>query len=139
MNRYLSHLAILNCALLTGCVYNDAPIHLYMQRHEMDRTLDEHFDLAMPAEVVGERLDQFGIAHRTLHDGTIEAVIWKAGPRLSFSCCPGTLEFRFDDGELYLIMLRHPLPDDSGVLASPEPFAVRPPLWLPPTEGVQTP
>ncbi len=128
-------LCFVSLTMLTGCVYNDAPIHLYMHDHEMSRAVNEHFDPGMPPARVKATLESFEVRYRTYPAFTaepaeIEAEIWKAGPRLSFSCCPGSMRFLFTDDALETILFRHPLPDDSGLLAPAQQILLEQPLEL---------
>ncbi len=128
-------LCLLALAPLTGCVYNDAPVHLYMRDYEMTRAVSAHFTLGMPAAEVRTTLESFNIRYRTFppfatEPTEIEAAIWKAGPRLSTSCCPGAMNFFFENGALASIRFRHPLPDEPGLLAPAETIPLEQPLEL---------
>lgn len=120
-------------APLTGCVYNDAPIHLYMRDDEMARAVNEHFTPGMPSADVKTALEAFGIRYRTFppfatEPTEIEAAIYKAGPRLSTSCCPGAMNFYFESNALASILFRHPLADDSGLLAPAQQIILEQPI-----------
>lgn len=128
-------LCFIMLSVLTGCVYNDAPVHLYMRDYEMTRAVNAHFAPRMPSADVRQTLESFDIRYRSLppysaEPTEIEAEIWKAGPRLSFSCCPGTMYFLFDNDQLAQILFRHPLADDSGLLGPAEAIPLEQPLAI---------
>jgi hypothetical protein len=137
-----SLLCLIALATLTGCVYNDAPVHLYMRDYEMTRAVNEHFTPGMPSADVKHALESFDIRYRSLppysaEPTEIEAEIWKAGPRLSFSCCPGTMYFLFDNDQLAQILFRHPLADDSGLLGPAEAIPLEQPIDLDDSGGAK--
>ncbi|MEO1717701.1 MAG: hypothetical protein AAFR76_11380 [Planctomycetota bacterium] len=120
-------------APLTGCVYNNAPIHLYMRDYEMSRAVNDHFTPGMPSADVKATLESFDIRYRSLPPASaqpdeIEAAIHKAGPRLSTSCCPGAMNFLFEDDALATILFRHPLEGDTGLLAPAEVIPLEQPI-----------
>ncbi|MEM0915246.1 MAG: hypothetical protein AAGK09_11630 [Planctomycetota bacterium] len=128
-------LALIALALvaLTGCVYNNAPIHLYMRDYEMTRAVNNHFTPGMPSADVKATLKSFDIRYRSLPPASaqpdeIEAAIHKAGPRLSTSCCPGAMNFLFEDDALATILFRHPLPDEPGLLAPADVIPLEQPV-----------
>ena len=128
-------LAIVMLAGLTGCVYNDAPVHLYMRDNEMSRAVNAHFTSGMPSADVRSTLESFDIRYRSFPPASaqpdeIEAAIFKAGPRLSTSCCPGAMNFLFEDDALATILFRHPLPDEPGLLAPAEVIPLEQPLTI---------
>lgn len=125
-------LSFIVLATLTGCVYNDAPVHLYMRDYEMSRAVNDRFTPGMPSADVKTTLESFSIRYRTYppfaaEPEEIEAEIWKAGSRLSFSCCPGTMNFLFDDNQLAQVLFRHPLADDPGLLGPAETIQLNQP------------
>ena len=118
-------LCIIMLSMLTGCVYNDAPIHLFMRDYEMTRAVNDHFTPGMPSAEVKTTLESFDIRYRSFPPASaqpdeIEAAIHKAGPRISTSCCLGAMNFLFEDDALATILFRHPLPDEPGLLAPAE-------------------
>lgn len=124
---------IIMLSMLTGCVYNSAPIHLYMRDYEMTRAVNDHFTPGMPSSDVKATLESFDIRYRSFPPGSvqpdeIEAAIFKAGPRLSTSCCPGAMNFLFEDNALATILFRHPLPDTPGLLAPAEVIPLEQPI-----------
>ncbi|MEO1535378.1 MAG: hypothetical protein AAFS11_07440 [Planctomycetota bacterium] len=128
-------LALIALALvpLTGCVYNTAPIHLYMRDYEMTRAVNDHFTPDMPSAEVKATLESFDIRYRSYPPASpqpdeIEAAIFKAGPRLSTSCCPGAMNFLFEDDALATILFRHPLSDTPGLLAPAEVIPLEQPI-----------
>ncbi|MEO0631498.1 MAG: hypothetical protein AAFY46_12360 [Planctomycetota bacterium] len=129
-------LCVIMLSMLTGCVYNNAPIHLYMRDYEMTRAVNDHFTPGMPSANVEATLESFDIRYRSVPPASaqpdeIEAAIHEAGPRLSTSCCPGAMNFLFEDDALATILFRHPLPDDPGLLAPAEVIPLEQPI---PTE-----
>ena len=116
-------LALIALALvpLTGCVYTKAPIPRSMRDYEMS------------SADVRSTLEPFDIRYRSFPPASpqpdeIEAAIHKAGPRLSTSCCPGAMNFLFEDDALATILFRHPLPDDPGLLAPAEVIPLEQPI-----------
>ncbi|MEO1585175.1 MAG: hypothetical protein AAFR96_11485 [Planctomycetota bacterium] len=139
-------LCVIALSMLTGCVYNKAPIHLYMRDNEMHSAVNEYFAPDVPPVTVYRTLDIMDIDYRTfpaLDDakaiGEIEADIWKAGPRLVWSCCPGVMNFLFVDDELTKITFRHPLPDDTGLLAPAQTIELEEPLAIGESGGGDAP
>lgn len=125
-------LSFIVLATLTGCVYNDAPVHLYMRDYELTRAVNDHFTLGMPAADVKTTLEAFSISYRTFppyeaEPREIEAAVFKAGPRLSASCCPGSMRFLFDDNQLAQVLFRHPLANDPGLLGPAETIQLNQP------------
>ncbi|MEO0631940.1 MAG: hypothetical protein AAFY46_14630, partial [Planctomycetota bacterium] len=126
-------LCIITLATLSGCVYNKSPIHLYMRDYEMTRAVNDHFTPGMPSADVKATLESFDIRYRSFPPASaqpdeIEAAIHKAGPRLSTSCCPGAMNFLFQDDALAIILFRHPLPDEPGLLAPAEVIPLEQPI-----------